>query len=70
MKQHKIITLTELAKRAGSKRKLTQLAGIQNLGSINQDSVLIDGVLFCPSKSTADWCKVWDEYHKDIGEKK
>ena len=54
----KLITLAELAKRAGSKRKLAQIAGLQNLGSINQDSVLIDGVLFCPSKSTADWSKV------------
>ena len=57
----KIITLAELAKRAGSKRKLAKIAGLQNLGSINQDSVLIDGVLFCPSKSTADWSKAWDE---------
>lgn len=57
----KLITLAELAKRAGSKRRLAQIAGLQNIGSINQDSVLIDGVLFCPSKSTADWGKVWDE---------
>lgn len=57
----KIITLAELAKRAGSKRKVAQLAGLQNLGSINQDSVMIDGTLFCPSKSTADWKKVWAE---------
>lgn len=61
MKQHKIITIAELAKRAGSKRKLAQLAGLQNIGSINQDSVMIDGVLFCPSKSTADWGKAWNE---------
>lgn len=66
----KLITLTELAKRAGSKRRLAQIAGLQNLGSINQDSVLIDGVLFCPSKSTTDWGKVWNEYHKVIGEQK
>lgn len=61
MKQQKIITLTELAKRAGSKRKLAKIAGLQNIGSINQDSVMIDGILFCPSKSTADWGKVWRE---------
>lgn len=61
MKPQKTITLTDLAKRAGSKRKVAQLAGLQNLGSINQDSVLIDGILFCPSKSTADWAKVWRE---------
>ena len=66
MKQHKLITLTELAKRAGSKRKLAQIAGLQNIGSINQDSVMIDGVLFCPSKSTADWSKVWDELGGDL----
>ena len=61
MKPNKIITLAELSKRAGSKRKVAKLAGLQNLGSINQDSVMIDGVLFCPSKSTADWSKVWGE---------
>jgi hypothetical protein len=44
----KIITLTDLAKRAGSKRKLAQMVGLQNLGSINQDSVLIDGVCIDP----------------------
>lgn len=66
MKQHKLITLTELAKRAGSKRKLAQIAGLQNIGSINQDSVLIDGVLFCPSKSTADWGKVWAELENKL----
>lgn len=57
----KLITLTDLAKRAGSKRKLAKIAGLQNLGSINQDSVMIDGILFCPSKSTADWDEVWAE---------
>lgn len=57
----KLITLADLAKRAGSKRKLAQIAGLQNIGSINQDSVMIDGILFCPSKSTADWGKVWAE---------
>ena len=65
MKQKQIITLAELAKRAGSKRKVAQLAGLQNLGSINQDSVMIDGALFCPSKSTADWGKVWGELGGD-----
>lgn len=61
MKTITAIPLAELIKKAGSKRKLAQLAGLQNLGSINQDSVLIDGVLFCPSKSTADWGEVWGE---------
>ena len=61
MKTITAIPLAELIKKAGSKRKVALLAGTQNLGSINQDSVLIDGVLFCPSKSTADWGKVWDE---------
>lgn len=62
----KIITLNELAKRAGSKRRLAQIAGLQNIGSINQDSVMIDGVLFCPSKSTADWGKVWAELENKL----
>lgn len=52
------IPLNELVKKAGSKRKVAQIAGLQNLGSVNQESVLIDGVLYCPSKSTADWAKV------------
>lgn len=62
----KLITLAELAKRAGSKRKLAQMVGLQNLGSINQDSVLIDGILFCPSKSTADWGEVWAELENKL----
>ena len=62
----KIITLTELAKRAGSKRKLAQIAGLQHIASINQDSVLIDGILFCPSNSTADWSKVWAELENKL----
>ena len=61
MKTLTAIPISELIKKAGSKRRVAQIAGIQNLGSINQDSVMIDGVLFCPSKSTADWSKVWGE---------
>ena len=52
------IPLSELVKKAGSKRKVAQIAGIQNLGSLSHQSVLIGGVLYCPSKSTADWVKV------------
>lgn len=52
------IPLSELVKKAGSKRKVAQLAGIQNLGSLSHESVLIGGLLYCPSKSTADWVKV------------
>ena len=62
MKTLTAIPISELIKKAGSKRRVAQIAGIQNLGSINQDSVMIDGVLFCPSKSTADWGKVWGEF--------
>ena len=52
------IPLSELVKKAGSKRRVAQIAGLQNLGSVNQESVLIGGLLYCPSKSTADWDKV------------
>ena len=52
------IPLNELVKKAGSKRRVAQIAGLQNLGSLSHQSVLIGGVLYCPSKSTADWDKV------------
>lgn len=55
------IPLAELIKKAGSKRKVAQLAGIQNLGSLSHQSVLIDGVMYRPSISTADWSKVSKE---------
>ena len=38
--------------------KLAQIAGIQNLLSLSHQSVLIDGVMYRPSISTADWAKV------------
>ena len=58
MKTLTAVPLNELVKKAGSKRRVAQIAGLQNLGSVNQESVLIGGVLYCPSKSTADWAKV------------
>ena len=58
MKTLKAIPLSELVKKAGSKRRVAQIAGLQNLGSVNQESVLIGGILYCPSKSTSDWDKV------------
>lgn len=60
----KIITLAELIKKAGSKRKVAKIAGIQNLGSLSHESVLIDGRMYRPSISTADWNKV----HKELVE--
>lgn len=61
MKTLTAIPLSELIKKAGSKRRVAQLAGIQNLGSLSHQSVLIDGVMYRPSISTADWAKVSKE---------
>ena len=59
MKTLKAIPLSELIKKAGNKRRLSIIAGIQNLGSISHDSVLIDGRMYRPSISTADWDNVY-----------
>lgn len=61
MKTLTAIPLSELIKKAGSKRKVAQLAGIHNLGSLSHQSVLIDGVMYRPSISTADWNKVYKQ---------
>lgn len=61
MKTLTAIPIAELIKKAGSKRKVAQIAGIQNLGSLSHQSVLIDGVMYRPSISTADWNKVYKE---------
>lgn len=58
MKKLTAIPLSELIKKAGNKRRLSKIAGIQNLGSLSHQSVLIDGVMYRPSISTADWAKV------------
>ena len=58
MKTLTAIPLSELIKKAGNKRRLSKIAGIQNLGSLSHQSVLIDGVMYRPSISTADWNKV------------
>ena len=41
MKTLTAIPIAELIKKAGSKRKVAQIAGIQNLGSLSHESVLI-----------------------------
>lgn len=55
------IPIAELIKKAGSKRRVAKIAGIQNLTSLSNESVLIDGVMYRPSISTADWGKVYKE---------
>jgi len=66
MKTLKAIPISELIKKAGSKRKVAQLAGIQNLGSLSHESVLIDGRMYRPSISTADWGEVYKELVGDL----
>ncbi len=61
MKTLTAIPLSELIKKAGSKRKVAKIAGIQNLGSLSHQSVLIDGCMYRPSISTANWNKVHEE---------
>ena len=61
MKTLTAIPLSELIKKAGNKRRLSKIAGIQNLGSLSHESVLIDGRMYRPSISTADWNKVYKE---------
>ena len=66
MKTLTAIPLSELIKKAGNKRRLSKIAGIQNLGSLSHQSVLIDGVMYRPSISTADWSKVSKELVGDL----
>ena len=66
MKTLTAIPLSELVNKAGSKRKLAQLAGIQNLGSLSHESVLIGDRMYRPSISTADWGKVNKELVGDL----
>ena len=61
MKTLTAIPLSELIKKAGSKRRVAQIAGIQNLGSLSHESVLIGDRMYRPSISTADWVKVSKE---------
>lgn len=61
MKTLKAIPISELIKKAGSKRKVAQIAGIQNLGSLSHESVLIGDRMYRPSISTADWSRVSKE---------
>lgn len=66
MKTLTAIPLSELIKKAGNKRRLSKIAGIQNLGSLSHESVLIDGVMYRPSISTADWARVNRELVGDL----
>ena len=66
MKTLTAIPISELIKKAGSKRKVAKIAGIQNLGSLSHQSVLIGGVMYRPSISTADWGKVNRELVGDL----
>jgi len=66
MKKLIAIPLSELIKKAGSKRRVAQLAGIQNLGSLSHESVLIGDKMYRPSISTADWGKVSKELVGDL----
>ena len=61
MKTLTAIPIAELIKKAGSKRKVAQLAGIQNLGSLSHESVLIGDRIYRPSISAGDWNKVYKE---------
>lgn len=58
MKTLTAIPLSELIKKAGNKRRLSKIAGIQNLGSLSHESVLIGDRMYRPSISTADWARV------------
>ncbi len=66
MKTLAAIPLGELIKKAGSKRKVAQIAGIQNLGSLSHESVLIGDRMYRPSISTADWARVNRELVGDL----
>ena len=66
MKTLTAIPLSELIKKAGSKRRVAQIAGIQNLGSLSHESVLIGDRMYRPSISTADWAKVSKELVGDL----
>jgi hypothetical protein len=55
------IPIAELIKKAGNKRRLSIIAGIQNLGSLSHESVLIGDRMYRPSISTADWGEVYKQ---------
>lgn len=61
MKTLTAIPLSELIKIAGNKRRLSKIAGIQNLGSLSHQSVLIGDRMYRPSISTADWAEVYKQ---------
>lgn len=61
MKTLTAIPLSELIKKAGSKRRVAQIAGIQNLTSLSHESVLIGDRMYRPSISTADWGEVYKQ---------
>ena len=61
MKTLTAIPIAELIKKAGNKRRLSKIAGIQNLGSLSHESVLIGDRMYRPSISTADWGEVYKQ---------
>ncbi len=59
MKTLTAIPLSELIKKAGSKRRVAQIAGIQNLGSLSHESVLIGDKakpLTSEELKSGSWC--------------
>ncbi len=61
MKTLTAIPIAELIKKAGSEKSLAELAGIRDLKSLSAKLVMINGCMYRPSISTADWNKVYEE---------
>lgn len=55
----KVVTMSEMIRRAGSKAALAKMAGRTSLAAINVNSVFIDGELYVPSSSTSHWQYCW-----------
>ena len=66
MKTLTAIPISELIKKAGSKRKVAKIAGIQNIGSLSHQTVWNGGDMCRPSISTAEWGKVNRELVGDL----
>ncbi len=58
MKTLTVTPLRELIKKAGSEKRLAEIAGIRDLKSLSTELVMINGRMYRPSISTADWDKV------------
>lgn len=61
MKTLTAIPISELIKKAGSEKRLAELAGIRDLKSLSTELVMINGRMYRPSISTGDWNKVYEE---------